>query len=360
MSKNEELHPAIRLMKSLYLSAKGGFVELRAIPVEQGHVKRLFVQTPKAIVEFINKYGAKGSGYNVYFGVNKREREDGTKASIERVSALYVDIDTEKNGWDTDAFVKKVHALPGILRPSACVRSGGGLHLYWFVHPDTKPGAAETVNVALRDMLAGDAVQNVDRILRLPGSYNQKRKKKVELEWCFEFERHSCGEVFAAAKLFPMCIGDNGAWIDKAKQAKIDAKRKPVGGDDAFERAYTEGKRDITRDLKRMWVERVRYHAPRGYIGIHEAALIHTARLHCMNPAYPEHTVVRLVMDEIEKVKKRDAPEEHWDMKKEAETVLKMYRSWQPKWRELSAERRRIQAAERKKNGIAGPVRQRR
>lgn len=360
--KKDEQHPAIQLMRALYQQTKGGYVELRAISAD-GTTKRTFATSRQEIVAFIDTYGAKDGDFSVYFGVNKRDKPKGTKDAIKRVSALYVDIDTVKNGWDTDEFVKLVYAMPGSLRPSACVRSGGGLHLYWFVDTWMIAGGGmwhpEDANKLLRDIFAGDAVQNIDRILRAPGSYNHKRKKKCELEWCNSWERFDLVKVMEAAQKFPNVIGDDGVWVKREKQAKIDARRAEVTGEDAYERMFGQNTRSIEKNIEDMWAKRVRYHAPRGYVGIHEAALLHTARLFIANPDYPEETVIRLVMDKIKAVKARDAADEVWDMKKEAETVRKMYRSWQPKWKEIAREHRRQRAEERKKNGRAAPLRQR-
>lgn len=369
MSKDTQ-HPAMRLIRALYQQTPGGFVELRAIPVDRlsGHMpQQVFASTPGQVLSFIDAFGQKGSPYSAYYGVNKREVQKGTKEAVKRVCALYVDVDTVKNGWDTDAMVKRIHSMKGVLRPSACVRSGGGLHLYWFVklhaiksHDDV--GAIEQVNAKLRDIFAGDAVQNVDRILRLPGTYNTKRKAKVELVWCYEFERNFAATIEEFSDAFKQCIGDDGEWTTKAQQLRKDMKTRVVRDPalDAYQRMFT-GEREASKSLERMWRERVRYTAPRGYIGIHEAALIHTARLYIANPDYPEDTVVKLVMKEIKRVKDRDAPGEAWDMKKEAATVLKMFHTFAPKWHEFDKERRRQQAAERKKlNGGADTVRQRR
>lgn len=346
-------------MRALYAETKGGLVELRAIG--EGKPRRAFVTASSQVTDFIEQWGQKGGDYHVYFGVNKREREDGTKASVERVSALYVDIDTVKNGWDTDEFIKLVHAMPGDLRPSACVRSGGGLHLYWFLKPvATDIKYVETANIALRDIFAGDAVQNVDRILRLPGSYNHKRKKRCELEWCHDFERRSLGHMLDACAKFDKCIGDDGRWVKKTAQAKKDARQQRLDPIDGYAAMYGDNSRQIEKNIEEMWAKRVRYHAPRGYIGIHEAALITTARYYISNKKYPEETVLRMAMEYIEDVKRRDAPEEHWDMDKEKATVLAMYRSWKPKWDAIERANRKQREAERKQNGSPATLRQRR
>jgi hypothetical protein len=325
----------------------------------------VFVQSPSELVEFVEKFGHKASPYGVYFGVCKREREDGTKKSIERVPALWADVDTVKNGWDTDEMVKRIHAVPGVLRPSACIRSGGGLHLYWFLddpyevveHGDVKH--VEEVGALLRDIFAGDAVQNIDRILRAPLSWNTKRKpaKQVTVAWCYDFDRKNFFALHDAALHEKKWIGVDGNWGNKGVVLK-NTRPAPANPLAAYDQAYGDGKRRANKSIDDMWTNRVRYHAPRGYIGIHEAALQHTATLYIALPEMHEAAVVEAVMRRIQDIKDRDAPDEQWDMGKEADTVLAMYRSWKPKWREYENQRRREREAERKKErGRTGSLR---
>lgn len=369
MAKDDSKHPAISFLRTLWATTPGGLVELRAIANDKiagPRERRVFVQTPGELVAFAEQYGQRNSQYGVYFGICKRERPDGTKNGIVRVPALWVDVDTVKNGWDTDQVVKRIHELPGVMRPSACVASGGGLHLYWFLkdpyelaspsdrHLDI--GAIEKTNVMLREIFAGDAVQNIDRIFRLPGTWNTKRKAaKVEVLWNYGFNRVDFYDLGDAGDEFDKVLGDDGCWIKARKQ---EAKIKALEPMDQFARVYGDGSRQATKNTREMWASRVRYHAPRGYMGIHEASLLHTAQLYMANKDMPEAAVVKIVVDHIKTIKDRDAPDEQWDMAREAEIVANMYRTWKPKFAEYVKERRREQALERKKkNGSAAGIR---
>lgn len=362
-AQSTEQHPAISFLRTLYALTPGSWVELRAIANDKiagPKPRRVFVKTPEEIKSFIASYGDRKSAYGVYFGICKRETQDGTKKSIARVPALWVDLDTVKNGWDTDEMVKRIHAIPGVLRPSACVKSGGGLHLYWFLddpydlispsdhHLDA--GEIESTNKMLRDVFAGDAVQNLDRIFRLPGTWNTKRKaSQVEVAWNYGFDLKNYFELQDAALHTKKWIGIDGNWGNKGAVLK---STRPVAVDPMakFEGIYGEGTRTASKNLNTMWSDRVRYHAPRGYIGIHEASLIHTAQLYMTATDMPESKIVEIVMSRIAASKDRDAPDESWDMEAEAKIVRDMLRSWQPKWKEYVADRRRERAAERKKN----------
>jgi hypothetical protein len=109
-----------------------GKIELRAIPNDRKSglpIKRAYVSTRSEIDQF-NEQFDKRSGYGVYFGVVKRTIDKGTKDACGSVGGLWVDIDTVNHGWDTDACAKALMELPGVLMPSALLRSGGGLHAY--------------------------------------------------------------------------------------------------------------------------------------------------------------------------------------------------------------------------------------
>lgn len=360
-SQSDE-NPAISFLRTLYELTPGGYVELRAIANDKlSAPRRVFARTPVEINKFAAQFGHKASPFGVYFGICKREREDGTKKSIERVPCLWVDLDTVKNGWDTDAMVKRIHAISGALRPSACIRSGGGLHLYWYLddpyelvspsdhHLDAKE--VESTNALLRDIFAGDAVQNIDRILRLPDTWNTKRKpaKRVEIAWNYGFDRKNYFAIQDAALHQKKWLGVDGEWGNKGVVLK---NTRPVTADpmNTFADIYGEGSRRASKNMNDMWANRVRYTAPRGYIGIHEAALQHTAQLYMSNKDMPEAKVIEIVMSRIKEIKDRDAPDEQWDMKREEATVLQMYKTWQPKWHDYVNDQRRQAAAERKQS----------
>ncbi len=71
-----------------------------------------------------------------------------------------------------------------VIMPTAIVRSGGGHHLYWRLNEFcTNPRAIEDVNKSLATTMGGDSAYNIDRMLRVPDSWNHKYNppKQVEL-----------------------------------------------------------------------------------------------------------------------------------------------------------------------------------
>ena len=108
---------------------------------------------------------------DVYVGVAPRRVRAGGKDAIERLWALWVDLD------DVDA-AAALERLP--VAPSIVIASGspGHLHAYWTLSRPVSVHAAEQANRRLAAELGGDsgAVTNAATILRPPGTYSHKTK----------------------------------------------------------------------------------------------------------------------------------------------------------------------------------------
>ena len=114
-------------------------------------------------------------GFNVYFGVNPRSGKRGTKEDIESATAFYADLDYYKiEGGEKEA-TKRLDEFH--LPPTAIVESGNGLHPYWLFHEAVlieNREKHEAINKALCKALGSDSVQDITRIMRLPGTSNVK------------------------------------------------------------------------------------------------------------------------------------------------------------------------------------------
>lgn len=123
------------------------------------------------------------AGFNLYFTPNlprvslaKKPR----KADIEAIRCLYADVDA-KDGRTLDQALDAVVSLP--LQPTLIIASGGGYQPIWALDqavPATPEATAwaEAAGAALAGMIVGDAVQNIDRVLRLPFTMNYPDAKK--------------------------------------------------------------------------------------------------------------------------------------------------------------------------------------
>ena len=117
---------------------------------------------------------AKRTRANIYFGVCPRPRRgDADDGSIKTVRCVWCDIDdvTVDEAWS-----RWSHA--GIPSPSIVVTSGSGVHGYWLLEQDLhSPNERSRLAAMLPwfyTSFGGDHVQNLSRIMRLPGTFNYK------------------------------------------------------------------------------------------------------------------------------------------------------------------------------------------
>lgn len=100
---------------------------------------------------------------DVFFGPVLRDKSGVMgKANCLGTQVLWVDIDS-------------MELIPPILPPTAIIRSGHGYHLYWRLtefQSDRK--VIETLNAGLAQSISGDSCHNIDRVMRIPGTYNCK------------------------------------------------------------------------------------------------------------------------------------------------------------------------------------------
>lgn len=120
---------------------------------------------------------------NCYFSVNepKPHAPDKklSKADIARVRAIFVDLDPSSAEVDNERRrlsrrIAEFH--PDSIPPTAIVDSGGGIQAHWLltekIDSSRMADWAENQGRAFADALGGDNVQNLNRIMRLPGTLN--------------------------------------------------------------------------------------------------------------------------------------------------------------------------------------------
>jgi len=149
----------------------GGFVEVR-FKVATGMGQRFFAcEDRRTTAEFIRVQGQRS---DTYVGVAPRREQRGSAEVVERVHALYVDVDTE------EAMSSLRHFSP---TPSIVVRSGSGLHAYWPILPPLSATEARAANRRLAQALGADmAATDAARILRPPETFNHKTGSPVPVE----------------------------------------------------------------------------------------------------------------------------------------------------------------------------------
>lgn len=179
---------AVAFFTELYKGVGGGYIEIRplldgsdprrrleeGIRIE-GSARRWFMW-PRDL-QTCGRHAASVSGgdLHVYYGVGLRKRQGGgTKADVGCVTATFADVDFK------DVPKEKAHDRLQAFRlpPSVCVRSGNGVHVYWFLKEpvfESAFGELEGVNRAILVRLGAQVgPQNADRLLRVPGTANIK------------------------------------------------------------------------------------------------------------------------------------------------------------------------------------------
>jgi len=310
---------------------------------------RLFTKSPTELSTFAEKFGAKGSEYGVYFGVCKRAREGGKKADIAGATCLWADIDCVVNGQKIDVLLKLIGEMPANIQPSIVVHSGGGLHLYWLIDPvDIASrdvdyvGELEFANKFVGNLVGGDSVHDITRVMRLPGTYNNKRKpeKKCEVIYCAHHLKYNLAKLVSDIERWGKVI-DGDKWVDAKKVHGLSKTRTTNDRDDVaslhrFEKSFRTGK--ATGVLDKFWRDRVRQHAPRGYVGIHEAIVITTARLYCAG----DFTLDRIVDKCVEYIQAvPDLDTSDWDWNAERVKIRNAAETWGPKWKQIRKEERK-------------------
>jgi hypothetical protein len=142
----------------------------------------------------------------VYVGAAPRRGEDGTKAGISRVLAIWADLDA-KGSHTRESRTEQLMKL--LLQPSIMVWSGGGWHAYFLLEkPADGPEELQRAELVMRRLAAGlrsDPVHDRSRILRVPGTYNWKygEPRPVVMERFDPDLRYGLEEVEKMAEALP-------------------------------------------------------------------------------------------------------------------------------------------------------------
>ena len=152
-------------------------------------------------------------GFNVYWTVNHVRpglHNKPSKSDMRSARFVHVDIDPPKTGgaFDKPAITASLGGLD--LAPSFVIDSGGGLQAFWRLSdPCRNLESIEAINTQVRDWFEADACQNIDRLMRVPGSVNypgRAKKARGRTACLSQFAIEDSGEVYdpeALAAYFP-------------------------------------------------------------------------------------------------------------------------------------------------------------
>lgn len=173
--------------------------------------------------------------YDVYVGVAPRRGDFGTKDGVDRLFALWADLDAKgKHTQDT-----RRRQLKGLLcPPSVVVWSGGGYHPYWLLREPVRGsedlGRAERIMARIKEGLDGDPVQDRSRILRIPGTLNHKqdRPRSVRLLHHDSKQRYDLVQLEEMTQSFPELGKDTEKGGTREGKVPKDVLRNPIPKDE--------------------------------------------------------------------------------------------------------------------------------
>jgi hypothetical protein len=116
---------------------------------------------------------AYNDGHSIYFGVNPRSHEGGTRADVACCRSLVADFDNVP----LPIALERVDNA-GLPEPTSVVETGGGYHLYWRLEEPIELDLWEGLQRRLIAALDSDPkVCDAPRIMRLPGTVNRKPER---------------------------------------------------------------------------------------------------------------------------------------------------------------------------------------
>jgi len=161
-----------------------GLIEIRPIEDKRGgkvvHDERCWLSVDELIERRASMRDRfRERGWACFYGVLPRTETGGGKAEHAAPGrVVWVDVDFHDFESEIQARAA-VQDLP--MRPTVIVCSGHGLHLYWLLSEEQRPGNLSLLSDALQLRVGGDACFDAARILRLPGSWNVKDRKNPRL-----------------------------------------------------------------------------------------------------------------------------------------------------------------------------------
>ena len=171
------------------LESECGEIEIRIFQKDR-FAGSFFLSSETAAAE--KAYELCNAGENVYFGVNPRAGKAGKKENVKFLSTFHAEVDYGKEGHNKPCkhqnYEECLKAIKEFqIEPTLIAHSGGGFHCYWVLSNPAKVEDygvqfLESINKALILRLGGDAgTHNLDRVLRVPGTYNLKNHDNPRL-----------------------------------------------------------------------------------------------------------------------------------------------------------------------------------
>jgi hypothetical protein len=163
---------------------EGQYLEVRVI-VPDKSPSQFFCRSVDEALGVAKRFSGEA---NVYVGACPRFRRSGTKSDVNTVMAFWADLDFHQIHSDRNEAkaiaLERIYSFP--IPPSMIVMTGNGVQAWWAldrpiaVGDDSPLERLEGVNRGIAEMLGGDAVHDLARVLRIAGTVNVPTRKKLE------------------------------------------------------------------------------------------------------------------------------------------------------------------------------------
>jgi hypothetical protein len=204
-------------------------VEVRhKLPGEGQPMRRAFYADLKEAARNAIMFGRREE---VYVGAAPRRGEEGTKAGVSRLLAIWADLDA-KGSHTRESRTEQLIKL--LLQPSIVVWTGGGWHVYFLLEkPADGPEELQRAELVMRRLAAGlasDPVHDRSRILRVPGTYNWKygEPRAVVMERFDVDLRYGLEQLEEMVGALPGDVVDDVDDVDKADTVSRDVLGGPI------------------------------------------------------------------------------------------------------------------------------------
>ena len=186
MKKNTDIQLLLERLFGVYFKNHKGYIELRFIKKADGSCQSKFLKFDEFDEKVLAEIQRRNITSNVYFGVNPRPLSKKKKQDdIKGVVCLWVDIDGKdfENG-KPEAFTQ-IEDFE--IQPNMIVDSGNGYHCYWIlkepifdIDEDQRLEFKQVLSGIIGKLGADRHAVNLDRVLRLPGTFNIKGEEPIE------------------------------------------------------------------------------------------------------------------------------------------------------------------------------------
>ncbi|HEX8139455.1 MAG TPA: DUF927 domain-containing protein [Pyrinomonadaceae bacterium] len=182
----------LKFLDFLFEGMMGGFVEFRyfgAGPKPKVVDRSTYLSLPINHARVIAEVLSRNVTQMITVGPAPRCRiptkGEGKDYDVLKVNCIWADLDYKHAQGGAIEVIRRIRQLA--LPPSVVINSGYGRHVYYVFNEvlsvSQLPEWAKLIQ-NLRDVLQGDAVTNISRVLRLPGSFNIKEAEPVLCEIC--------------------------------------------------------------------------------------------------------------------------------------------------------------------------------